>query len=374
MIWFFIQKKQFKLALVQAKALDRRLKMDGEMVYELAEIFLNKNEYNLALESYNYILSKGSQNYYFIEAYINKFNVYNLKLESNEKIDLKFISNEYEKAISEIGITKLTVKLLISYAHFQAYFLNDLVISQQTLDKVLSVVNLNDKDLALCKLKYGDILLLDNKIWDALLFYSQVEKLFKETPLGHEAKLKKAKVAYYKGDFSWAQAQLDILKASTSKLISNDAMDLSLFISDNLGLDTSKNAMILFSRSELYSLQNKNDLALITYDSLINKYKGHTVLDEVYFNKAKIYLKNNEYLLAIEMLNLILDEFSFDILADDATYELAKIYQFKIKDNKKAMEFYNRILTDYEGSIYSNKARMNFRKLRGDLKEVNDTI
>ena len=70
--------------------------------------------------------------------------------------------------------------------------------------------------MAECKLEYADIMLLSGKVWTAILYYSQVEKSFKENPLGHEAKLRRAKIAYYQGDFEWAQAQLDVLKASTS--------------------------------------------------------------------------------------------------------------------------------------------------------------
>ena len=33
----------------------------------------------------------------------------------------------------------------------------------------------------------GDIYLINNKDWDAIIQYSQVEKAFKENPIGHEA-------------------------------------------------------------------------------------------------------------------------------------------------------------------------------------------
>ena len=59
--------------------------------------------------------------------------------------------------------------------------------------------------------------------------------------------LKKA-IAYYQGDFNWAQAQLDVLKSS-SKLISNDAMALSLLITDNYNLDTTDVPMMLFAKA-----------------------------------------------------------------------------------------------------------------------------
>jgi hypothetical protein len=52
-----------------------------------------------------------------------------------------------------------------------------------------------------------------------------VDKEEKESPLGEEARFRNAKLSYYKGDFDWAQEQLKVLKASTSELISNDAIE-----------------------------------------------------------------------------------------------------------------------------------------------------
>ena len=91
-----------------------------------------------------------------------------------------------------------------------------------------------------------------------MIYYSQVEKKFKENPIGHQAKLKIAKVYYYNGDFKVAQAQLDVLKRSTSKLISNDAIDLSLLITDNLSLDTTDIVMRMYAKAEMLVYQRKN--------------------------------------------------------------------------------------------------------------------
>ena len=69
--------------------------------------------------------------------------------------------------------------------------------------------------------------------------------------------MKKQKINYYNGDFEWAQNQLKVLKHSTSKLIANNAMKLSLLIGDNLNLDTTNTALLLYAKSELF-LNKKN--------------------------------------------------------------------------------------------------------------------
>ena len=168
-------------------------------------------------------------------------------------------------------------------------------------------------------------MLLTGNIWESLLYYSQVEKDFKENPIGHQAKLRRAKIAYYQGDFDWAQAQLGTLKASTSKLIANDAMDLSLLIIDNLNLDTSAIAMQTFASADLLNYQQKYEEAIVKYDSVLTAFPGHTLSDEIYMQKADIYMQLHNTPKRIEMYEKISTDWNYDILADDALYQLAKI-------------------------------------------------
>ena len=77
------------------------------------------------------------------------------------------------------------------------------------------------------KLELGDVYVFEDLVWDASLIFSQIVLDFKDDPLGHEAKFRNARISYFTGDFAWAQTQLDALKASTSKLMSNDAINLS---------------------------------------------------------------------------------------------------------------------------------------------------
>ena len=89
------------------------------------------------------------------------------------------------------------------------------------------------QDKAELKLKLADIYLYKDEVWEATLLYSQVDKSMKEEPLGHEARFKNAQLRYFIGEYEWAESQLKVLKAATSKLIANDAMTLSLVIKDN---------------------------------------------------------------------------------------------------------------------------------------------
>jgi tetratricopeptide (TPR) repeat protein len=155
----------------------------------------------------------------------------------------------------------------------------------------MAIPGIDKYDLAECKMEYADVLLLQGNSWESMLYFSQVEKDFKEHPIGHEAKLRAAKISYYQGDFQWAQAQLAALKASTSKLISNNAMELSLLITDNYNLDTSEIAMSTFARADLLNYQQRYDEAILKYDSILNAFSGHSLSDEIYMRKASIFFE-----------------------------------------------------------------------------------
>ena len=221
-----------------------------------------------------------------------------------------------------------------------------------------------------CKLELADILLMRGDPWEAILLYSQVEKDFKENPIGHEAKFRRARISYFQGEFDWAQAQLDVLKASTSKLIANNAMDLSLLITDNVGLDTSTHAMEMYARAEFLAFQNKWEASTSTLDSLLLTFSGHTLSDEVIYKKGEISMHTKNYIQAISYFQEVAENYSYDILADDALFQWAKLTEEHLKDNEKAQTLYEQILLEHNGSIYTSEARKRFRALRGDNENI----
>lgn len=226
-----------------------------------------------------------------------------------------------------------------------------------------------------CKVELADILLMNGAIWDASLYYGQVEKDFKNDVIGFEAKFKYAKIFYYTGDFRWAQSQLDVLKSSTHKLIANDAMQLSILISDNYNLDTVGVAMELYSQAELLTYQNKFDDALAKLDTINMIYPWHTLNDEILMQKYRIAYGQGEYEESAVYLTEIVSKYGDDILADDALFYLAKLYDHVLDDDETAMGFYSDLVLNYTGSLYTVEASERYRFLRGDFSiEKGDAV
>src|SRR5664280_1050298 len=189
---------------------------------------------------------------------------------------------------------------------------------------------------------------------------------FKNDELGETAKFKNAKLSYYIGEFKWAQSQLDILKASTSKLISNDAMALSLLISEHFDPDSNTVALNYYSHADLLEYRNRDDDALITLDSITLAFKDHPIFPHMYMEKAHILIKQGKFREADTLLGTVVSRYPEDVLADQALYLRAHMNEGDLKDAAKGMVYYEFLMSKYPGSIYVPEARVRFRSLRGD--------
>ena len=230
----------------------------------------------------------------------------------------------------------------------------------------MELPDINPLAKAECKLELADILLFSNDVWEATLLYEQVNKDFKNDVIGQEAKFKNAKLSYYIGEFGWAEDQLDILKAATSKLIANDALALSLFISENYDADSNTVALGLYSRADLLEFRNENELALKTLDSIFLKFAFHPILDDVLLKKAQIKMKQGDYAAADTLLGTLIKDYPSDVLADLALMKRGQLNEEHFGNKEKAMQYYEELITRYPGSIYAVEARKRFRNLRGD--------
>lgn len=373
LIWVLMQQNKYEQAMIQVKALDKRNKEDGQRVMALAKTALNNYKYDVAIDGYNYVKTKGQSNYYYTEASIAVLEAMKLKVvnSSYSEASINQLVLAYEKALEEFGKTPSTAQLIVDFAHVKAFYqsrYNNGSIGEaiDLLQNGLSIRGIDERQSAYLKLELADIYVLTGMIWDASLLYGQVEKRFKYDEIGFEAKLKNAKVFYYSGDFGWSEAQLDVLKGSTSKLISNDALELSVFISENTGLDTTTEALSIFSKSELMLAQHKYDSALFMLGLIEQNFPGHELSDNILFQKAAIANERGEYLLAAENYLRVYEMYPTDILADNALIEAGRIYETFLKDKEKAMSIYETILTEYSSSLFVVEARKRFRSLRGD--------
>lgn len=371
LVWLFMQKKDFANALVQASALDMRLNENGVRIINLAQLAMNNEDFETAKKAYQYVIDKGPASPYYITARIEKLQVMKTEVARKPGADSLYtqLEKDYQAALNDVGRSFETAVLMKELAHIEAFNLHKTSEAIALLQEAIALPGLDMKTKAMCKLELGDVQVFDGNVWEASLLFSQVELDFKDDILGNEAKFRNARISYYTGDFEWAQGQLDALKASTSKLISNDAIDLSLLITDNFNMDTTTAPMMMYARADLLAYQNRYAECMTTLDSILTEYPAHSLTDEIKMLKASIYMKQAQYDRARELYQNVVDLHFADITADDALYKLAEMQEYIYNDKAKAMELYEKLITEFPGSLYVVEARKHFRALRGD--EVN---
>ncbi|AFL80489.1 hypothetical protein Aeqsu_0988 [Aequorivita sublithincola DSM 14238] len=360
--WLFIQQREYKKAFTQEKAIYKRVGEDLGGITELAYITIADEDYESGREIVNYIIENSftPQNKLQGNQILMKMEVKTAKPSEYSEVEKKF-----ENLLDEFGRNRETYQLQIDYNHFLAFQNNKKELAISNL-KALAKEQLSPFQEAHVKMELADILVFDEKFNEALIYYSQIQKKVQSDILAQEARFKVARTSYFKGDFEWAQVQLDVLKKSTSQLMANDAMELSLLIRDNSLEDSTQVALKKYARADLLEFQGKDVEAIAILEDILTNNKGDKIEDEALFKQGQIYEKKGEFTKAEANYLKIIEFYGEDILADNAHYRLARIYEEKLDQPDKAKAQYEAIIFNYADSIYFVEARNKYRSLRGD--------
>ncbi|HKK12116.1 MAG TPA: tetratricopeptide repeat protein [Flavobacteriaceae bacterium] len=360
--WLFVQENDYSKSFTQEKALYKRNPESLDRIIELGVTATNEKKYDIANEIFNFILenSQDIQTVLLAHQYLLDMEIAN----ANKK-DLSRIDKKYLELFKKYGTYEQTLALQIAYGNFLAFHLHRPQEASQFLKQSLKL-NLSPFQEATVKLKLGDILVLQEKFNEALIYYTQIQDNLKNSTVSQQARFKVAKTSFYKGDFKWAETQLNILKSSTSQLIANDALNLKLLISDNKYDDTLHVALKLYAKADLMEFQNKTDEAISLLDTILKEHKGETIIPQALFKQAQLFEQKKQFDKAVANYQSILTNYKYDILADDACYFLAELYNNELAQPEQAKALYEKIIFDHQDSIYFVDARKKFRMLRGD--------
>ena len=390
LIWVTMQQKNFGASFIQARAYDRRYKRFGERTIEIGKVALDNEDFETAIKAYTYVIREYPGGPYYLQAQLGLIRTREARIKNSFPVNadsVKRLVGDYREFILTYPQNVNSLEAQRNEAILYATYLDEKDAAIELLDNLLENPKITLQLKSKVKLDLGDIYLLKGEPWESTLLYSQVEKLLQENPVGYEAKLKNAKLSYYKGDFKLAQEHLDILKEATTREIANDAMDLSIRIKENTVADTLGEALKAYAKIELLLYQNKKEEALnalkklaegsTIVDDTINAgrvvrttFSNQAIVDDAYWLEANIRMERGEFTQSIHLLQRIVDEYPDDILVDDAYFLQGEIYERQIKDRDKAMEIYRTFLDKFPGSVYAAEARKRFRALRGDFKDT----
>lgn len=368
MIWYSLQQNDFRFALEQAEAVDIRFPdMGGDQVMRVAQIAYNNDALEVAGDAYRYMQRKGADSPHYFESRMGELEVEFARVNNNYTLDSKDLASlraRYLAAFDELGKNERTIPLLRHYASLMAYHGGDAQAAVSALDDVLEIPRLKPQIRDEVKLELADLLLFAGQTWDASLLYMQVEKANKNDLLGAQAKYRNARLSYYNHDFEWANSQLKVLRSSTSKLVANDAMELSLLISDNMEDDSTYGMLELFADADLMLYRNLLDSAWAGYDAIQRAVLSHPLFDEILMRKAQIRMKQARYTEADSLLQRLIEFYPYDITADDALMLRAELNEERLGNTDVARQCYEKLLLDYPTSLYTDRARKRYNALK----------
>jgi TolA-binding protein len=373
MAWLYTQQNDYDNAFKQIKWIDEQNKEQGIRMLGFARTALREKHFNASQNGYDAVIAIGQASPYYQLARSEKLTCAKIQLKSNPlytTADVNQLAQQYANFITEFPQFK-TKETYREYAELEARFTHRIEKAIELLSEITLANNVDKQFRGRCKLEQGDYELIRDNQWESTLLYSQVDKEFKQDALGEEARFKNAKLSYYIGDFTWAQGQLDVLKASTTELIANDALNLSVLITENNPIvDSNTTPLLMFAKADLLEFQNKDEACLLILDSIETQYPKHPLMDNILMERANISIKKQDYNDAALHLQKITTKYSDDILADDALFQLANINEIFFNNRDEAKRLFEQILIKYPGSTFVTEARKSFRRLRGDKADV----
>ncbi len=368
LVWCYMQLGMYQQAYRQLVAIDKRYNKQGKEVYTFAVDARKSENYKISAKAFKYIVDeKDKKSPYYYVSLTNYLDLQGIILEKDTtttKEDYLGLQKEYESFIKELGVRNRTSNLILDLAKLKALRILDVDGAISTLQELLDNRYVDSSNKARAKLLLGDFYLLKDEVWEASLLFSQVDKKFKEGELGQQARYKNAKLHYYMGDFNWAQIIFDILKPATSKLISNDAIETSVFITETVGEDsTMVEPLQKYANAELLMYQNRYDEAISLMDSINFLFPSNKLEDDIWYKKAQIFKSLKKYDLSVQMYQQVIDKYPEELRADNALFELADLYETVLDDKDKALELYKKIFVDYSNSTFAIEARKKYREL-----------
>ena len=365
--WIYLQEGNYRSALRHYQALDRRLGEQGRRVLPLAHAAAAEGFDQIAQAAYNYILSLGPQSPHYSEAFLGHLRIqYRQVSRPDVPLDsVRFLANILRKAIDNPRYRNQRLELLQMWSTLRGIYLKEVGPVFQFFDHQLQSSHLRPDERGELLLMKGNFLVQANRLWDAWLAYSRAEKEHKGT-IADRARLRKAWLSFYMGNFDYALLFTDVLKGGTDKYVANDAIALELLIKDhrNLLSDTSSDLLHRFAHAHLAFQQHRYQTAKTIADSILDLFPSEMMRASAIFLQARSHEALGQLDSALQAYQIVFTQHPQHILADDALYHAARLLDIQLHRTEQALPLYEKLIFEYSGSVFTAEIRKRFRELR----------
>lgn len=361
--WLYTRRDDWDGALLQVAALDARLHEQGRRLISFASTARQEEHYDEALKALDLLVEENKESPLVPDALAEGLAIRMTQLRNDvtrTRTDISNLQGRYESFLNSYGQFKLE-KTVADYAELLAQFAGKPADAIRILQASIDHPGIRRDLSGRLKLQLGDYLIILGNIWEASLKYSQVDKDYREDALGEEARYRNARLSWYRGDFEWAEGQLSVLKASTSELIANDALYLSVLITENIPPDSNLVPLRRFAYADLLLFQNQDSAAAALLDSIGRAFPEHPLQDDILMQQARIARRHGRYSEALALYAQIYDAPKGgkrdDLLADDALFSAADVNERNLKNKTTAKTLYEALILRFPGSSFIQRAR-----------------
>lgn len=361
LVWYLLQQKSYAEAFVQLKSIDRRVGGEERTIFNMANLSVANKAYDVAMKAYDYLLAKGKESEFYQQVWMKKVEAayfdYQSYAMSADMEKIAALDRDFKQVLSLWGESRSTLSLMHRYASFLTYYQHRSEDAVELLKRAVDLRGLSKMQLAQTKLLLADCQVCNDDLWGASLHYAQVIEFVKGTELGDEARWKKARLGYFMGAFKWAKAQLDIMKASTSKLTANDALELSLFLKTYASTNSADLCVKQVARADMYRVCRRADNALVVLDSALVNLSIPGLEAEILTRRADILAEKGACQEAVDQFETLLSKPSAQAIRDRLLMRIGLLYRDKLKNQAKSELLFQEIILKHPGSIYVEQAR-----------------
>ncbi|MCF8262741.1 MAG: tetratricopeptide repeat protein [Melioribacteraceae bacterium] len=376
--FLYMQNNQYDKALTLILKLDKSRDQNGAKIFNFAREAFDQNAYGIANEAYKYIMEIYTSSPFIPTSKIG----YAKSLQAKLDEDLRKQSNiwkpftlsdttgqkryfeildAYDEIIEtykngEIVNEALLRKGEIYYSNFQDYKKADSLFSLLTQISPLSNFSAD------AYFRIADIAIGNNDLKKAELQLSQIIVNVRNNPNKiAEAKFRKGKIRLWGNDFKNGVALLTEVSSQLSQDQANDAIQLSMLV-NTMKFDSVN--VLKYLEADFKSAQMKYAEAAKLFLELSQLENSILVSEISKIRYAELMIALDKIPEVILYLESEVNSEKESLFKDRIVYLLAECYNFGTNNKEKAISTYDKLLENYNNSIYLDKSRKKINELK----------
>jgi hypothetical protein len=275
------------------------------------------------------------------------------------------ILSAYASVIEEFPASEVAARSLLRTAAIQFERLFNLDEAIAALKKIGPSYERYPGIILESRLVEGEILTARGDLDGATAAFSGVASSRASTKdLRERAAFRSAELQYFGGSFKEALRQLGDLTKDAGANITNDALDLQIFVKENM--ESYEPTLKKFASGDLLRRQHRQSEALAVYATILEEQKAPGLIDEALMRSGEILADLGKFPEALAAFGRLANDYPESINLDRAQMRTAMIYETGLHDRDRAIAAYQALLEKYPNSILVSEARKRVRVLRGD--------